>query len=405
MKKLLLSLIFFTSGILLHAQKIDFDKADNIEEYQEWVEKARADSSMLFIVLWDEDDIAWQRMEAEDAFDDLALIASMVSYKALKIPVTSEMGARWVQLFPANQLPAFYFLQEDELLLQIRSGYQSSAQLKEAVLKAKSLRGNYEQLSNAYGNSSLTTAQWKELLYIHSLNFNFKESLDLALEFLNGQSEAQLMHAEVLPLLVQYGVDLETRYPEKIISNRKAIRAKLPDFDFGEFIASAYSYNLDLAILSEDSILLDKLLRVIIPLSQDSLSSPKDMRFETQKLYAEETGQFSVLQESVWEYTSDMDNDSLRAEVLFDYAFDVADRFNTKPALKAARAMAQKANELNESFRYRMLEGYMAYLLEDYTAAEVLVRKAATLSDNPNNQRKAQGLMEMISREKKVDGN
>ena len=46
-----------------------------------------------------------------------------------------------------------------------------------------------------------------------------------------------------------------------------------------------------------------------------------------------------------------------------------------------------------------MLEGYMAYLMKDYDDAEMLVRKAATLSSNPNNQRKAQGLMEMITRE------
>ncbi|MGB0176876.1 MAG: hypothetical protein ACPF9D_06905, partial [Owenweeksia sp.] len=190
-----------------------------------------------------------------------------------------------------------------------------------------------------------------------------------------------------------------TKYPEKVIANRKNIATRVPDFEFKDFIASAYSYNLDLAIISEDSILLGKLLNVIIPLSEDSLVSPRDLCFETQKLYAEETGQFSVLKEGVLEYTSDMENDSIRAEAIFDYAFDIADRFNTRPALKASRELAAQANQLNESFRYRMLEGYMAYMLEDYTQAETLVRKAATLSDNPNNQRKAQSLLEMINRE------
>ncbi|MGB0177771.1 MAG: hypothetical protein ACPF9D_11440, partial [Owenweeksia sp.] len=189
MKKLLLLLILITSGQVLTGQKIDFEEVDNIEDYQEWIEEVRRDSSMLFIVLWDRNDVAWQRMEAAEALDDAAFIASVTSYKALKIPITSEMGARWVQLFPANQLPAFYFLQEDELLLQIRSGYQTSAELREAALKAKSLRGKYQELANAYGNSNLSNEQWKDLLYIHSLNFSFKESLDLALEFLNGKSE------------------------------------------------------------------------------------------------------------------------------------------------------------------------------------------------------------------------
>ncbi|HAD97398.1 MAG TPA: hypothetical protein DCG19_08320 [Cryomorphaceae bacterium] len=399
MKYLLLTLSLMMAPCILLAQQIDFDEAEDIEEYQQWVEKARADSSMLFVMLSDERNVNQQRMEADDALNDAAFIASVSGYKALRIPVRSEMGARWVQLFPSNQMPAFYFLQEDELLLQIRSGYQTSTQLREAALKAKSLRGTYSQLSSQYGGSALTIAQWKQLLYLHGLNFPFRETLDLALEFMNGLKETQLMSPEVLPVLVQYGVDLETKYPEMLINNRKNISAQLPEFDFNNFIASAYSYNLDLAVASEDSVLLEKLLNKIIPLSDDSLTTPGDMRFETQKLYAEETGQFSVLKDGVLEFTADMENDSLKAEAIFDHAFDIADRFNTQPALKAARALATRANELNENFRYRMLEGYMAYLMKDYDDAEMLVRKAATLSSNPNNQRKAQGLMEMITRE------
>ncbi len=400
MKKQFYLFFVLLIGQLALAQDIDFEEAEDLLQYQEWVEEARQDSSLLFVVLWDKNDIAWQRMEAENVFENTAFIASLQSYKALQIPIASSMGARWVQLFPANQLPAFYFLQGDELLLQIRSGYQTAEQLREAAQKARSLAGRYETLSSHYGDGSLSTSQWKDLLYLHSLNFPFNETLSLALEFLNSQNPNQLMSDDVLPLLVKYGVDLETPYPEKVIQNQKSISGKLPDFNFNDFIAYTYSYNLDLAVASEDSVLLNRLLEIVVPLSKDSLVKPSDLRFETQKLYAEETGQFSILRQGVMEYTDTIQSDSLRAEAIFDYAFAVADEYNTKPALTAARKMAARANVLHESFRYRMLEGYMAYLLQDYEEAERLVTKAAGLTNNPNNQRKAEGLMQMIVREK-----
>src|SRR5690606_949309 len=93
-------------------------------------------------------------------------------------------------------------------------------------------------------------------------------------------------------------------------------------------------------------------------------------------------------------------NDSLKAEALFEDGFAIADRHNSEEAQKTARSLALKANEYNETFRYRMLESYMAYLLKDYTEAERLVRKAGTLTNNPNNIRKAEGLLRMILQEK-----
>lgn len=393
---ILVSLITFT----LPAQS-GWEEAEDLQAYQSVLAKARSSGKKLFVVLFNERDSAWQQMQKENIFEHPSVHAALQNYTTLAIPVKSEMGSRWVQLFPAGDIPAFYFLDNDEFLYLIEEGYLDSSDMASAAAKASRRMTEFENLRDLYSRGELNTAQWKELLAVHSLNFPFEKTMTLAMEFLGRfKSDRELLQKEVLPVLITYGIDLQTPYPSRIITNRKEVQSRMENFSFEDYFANVYSYNFDLAVHSEDSIFLEKLVTEIIPHNPDSLTSARELTYETRKLYAEQTGQLNIWGKGIREYAQEIKDEERKAEAIFDVAYIMADEYNSDLALRTARNLAGRASAIHADFRYSMLEAYMNYLLKEYEQAEELVRKAATLSDNPNNLRKAESLLKMILEEK-----
>ena len=399
MTKIFTFLILIIS-ISLTAQKIEWNNAEDIDEYQSFLEDAQSGNKMLLVALFDSKDSSWQKMEKENIFSDTRVVNALSGFATISIPITSDMGSRWVQLFPAEEIPSFYILESDEFLLLTREGYQSAEEMTKLAGKAKDVKDEYNRLRGKYSQGQLTTAEWLKLLAVHSLNFPFEQTKAVALEFLSRFKGEELFRKDILPILTTYGIDLQTLYPKKVIQNRERIHSRMEDFSFEDYFSNVYSYNFDLALTSEDSIFLEKIITEIVPYNPDSLTTPEELALETRRIYAEETGQLQIWGKGILEYAEEIEEPEEKAEVIFDVAYTIADQYNSNTSIETAKKLAKKAGETHEDFRYTMLESYMNYLLENYKDAESLVRKAATQSDNPNNIRKAESLLQLILKEK-----
>ncbi len=386
--------VFLLSLSSVFSQEIRFYEVNDLDQYQQVLEKALEQDQMLFVVIYEEDG-ALENMIRQGIFKNDSLAAAYDSTIPLAVEITSEMGARLAETFGVQSLPAFYYLTSQELLVLAKSGPQSANELTAALNDARQKAQRYANLQEKFAANTLSEPEWQELVTIHGLNNSFTETMHLAYQYLATLNEQELMNPQVQPILLEYGLDLETKYPAVIIKNKSRIDTNA----YRNFYESTYSYNFDRAILNEDTALLDKMVTVLIGATPDANADKARLKFETQKVFAAETRLFNIWKKAAVIKSNEEKNDSLKAEFLFEEAFEIADNFNTPEAQQAARLLSAEAGAVNPSFRYKMLEAYMAYLLKDFTQASALVDSATALTTAENSLRKASHLKKMIEKE------
>ncbi len=394
--KLLITIFLFLINVAISpAQNLRFFDIKTISNYQNALQKSIEEDKMLFVVVYEDGD-DFYTMQKDDLFTNAVLSSAYSKTVPIAVDIYSDMGARLAGIFKIDNLPTFFYLTNEEALVYSTKGYLSINQLLSALEQAQKNTETYATLKTKYANKTLTNSEWVQLLHFQALNFSFDETRILANQFFVSLSDAQLVSEEILPVSSAYALDLETKYPKILLQNADSFTSKA---EYLTYYQNVYSFNFDRAVDNKDSTLLEKIVVELIPFNPETTTSQTVLQFETQKVYASETYDLDVWKRAAFSRIDKLDSDSLKAAFLFDEAYEIAEDFNTEDGNKVCRLMMEKANSLNPQYSYKMLEGYMAYLLKDYTEAKVLVEEAKALSDNANNQRKANGLLKLIAKD------
>ncbi len=396
MRTIILFLLTFSLGIA-NAQRLSVIEVSSFEQYQEVLAIAKAKNQLLFIILNETRVPLLGNMIENGIFKEPALIAELQKTVPCIMEVQEDMGARMVEVFAVDSVPAFLFLDTNETLLAMAQGNETSASILNTLNIAKQNRTLYPQLQDAYVNKTLTLAQWPQLLQVYTLNRPFIEAQQLVMEYLALQNKTQLLTESSVKYMMEYGLSLETKYPRFLLEHKEEAKKAYPLFNAQEFFTSTYNYNVDLAINNNDSMLLTTILNVLIPLN--GASNNDLIKLETSKLYAEETKNFTMYARAIMDYVRNgKDTLTDTAEFIYDEAFYLADSFKEDEAQAASKNLALEAFKLKTDFRYKMLAGYMSYKLGDYTEAQKLVTTAQALTDLESNKTKADNLLKMIGK-------
>ena len=394
--KLWISITALLCITALAAQPVQFYEANDLETYQKALNKALEKEQMIFVALHREDGFA--KMHRNGVFQDRALADALKNYLPLAIKVYGEMGSRWIELFPAKEIPAFYFLDQEELVLVRLWGYQDPEDLIKAARRAEKYSTRYDSIRSLTGNEQLSQKQMAFFLDIHELNFPFVKTQKVAQEYFNGLNREQLFEKPIGPYLVRYGVDLETEYPYVVLKNAKKLSENLEDFEPQTFYESTYAFNFDRIVISEDSVLLQELTEKYVPLAPDTSLSVTEMQYRSYRSFGQETEMFHFYLKGAEKYNPYSTTEK-KANWLFDEAYKLAEDFNTDESQKVSRELARKAFALKQEFQYKMLEAYMSYLLEEYSTALQNIEDAAALTDEPNQLQRADNLRTMVKGE------
>lgn len=400
MKKYLLLLLALFSFQL--SAQLRLLQVDDFEDYEIALKTVRQNHHLIFAAVHDGSGTLL-KMYNDGVFNDAQVLSAAKPYTALAIDASKPMGERFASLFKLAELPSFYIMNEQEFVLDVLSGYQSAADLSKALAKAAQAPFRYDSLLIGYQAHTLTDAEWIELLELYALNFDFRATTRLAQEYLNTKSEAELLHPPVATLLSQYGLNLETIYPTLVISRASVLESKLPDFDLQAFLYAAIDFNLDLAIVSEDSLLCETICEtLVIPALASSADSLEILKLNIRREFAWQSGHFGLYAQA-FKKQADRKNPGMAATELFEEAYEIVENFNENSALKAAFQLAQASDDKENSFRARMLKAYIAYLQKDQSQAQSLLQAARAQIKNPEQLRsleKLQGLVNEAQAEK-----
>jgi hypothetical protein len=399
MKQLFIFILIFTLSAIWAQNEVRLAKAETLEEYQTLLKIAREKENLLLVTLHQGSNTFRSMFEA-GVFKEPNLVSEMQNYTTIAIDVRDAMGAQWVSLFPADSLPTFYFLNNQEFLLAKLEGFQNPEKLRETANQAKINEERYEELLKKYNANNLDKEEWIELIDLYSLNFSFTETTRLVNEFLNNLAKADLLSPTIAPLLNTYALTLENQYLAFVIENRKALSNVLPSFKYSNFYERAYSYNLDLAVINEDTVLLQKIIDFLIPASPLDAQKRTELWVGANKLFAEETKQYSYYVKAVLKQAENIKEPQKEAAFLFDEGFTLADNHNETSAIEAANKLAKASLTKAETYKAKMLESYTSYLLKNFDLATEQARKAMALSENSKEVRQASGLLKMIESEK-----
>lgn len=387
---LLLSLLSIGASAQLR-----FLQADDFEDYELVLKSARQNHHLILMAVHDRSG-DFRQMYDDGVFNDAGLNQAAKAYTTVAIDIHEPMGERFESIFSLNDLPAFYIMNEEEFVLDVLSGYQSAQDLRSAMAEAAKAPFLYDTLVQAYQAKALNDQQWLKLLELYAMNFDFRNTTHLAQEYLNGKSESELLQQPASLILSQYGVSLETIYPTLIISNTSALRKSVPKFDLSDFLNTAIEYNLDLAIVSKDSLLCESICeKLVVPplFPKDSLEV---MRMNIRREFAWQSEQFGLYSEAFIK-KQDSKAPGMAASLLFDEAYDIVENFNSTSALNAALKLANRSDEKESSFRAKMLKAYIAYLQEDSEQAKVFLQDARSQVKSPQQLRNLEKLQELVN--------
>ena len=387
---LFLSLLF---AYQIQAQNSPLKAISSFEEYAQALEEAKRNDQMIFVALFDNGESSKQ-VKVQNAFSSPSFSSFFNGYVPLEFNANSNIGKRWLQAFAVEELPSFFVLNKNEVILESIDGYQDVNALEKLLSENVENKNLYQTLNTKYGTGELSPSEWTKLLYIHSLNFDFNQTRVLALEYLNTLNDFTLLDPKVIPVLTRYGIDLETRYPKLILDKQKEIKTKWNDFDVDQWFQTAYSYNLDRALFNKDSTLIKKIANPLILKSEETDKAA--LTLTTYQLFVEETQQFSLLLEAVMDYTSEITDSAKRARFIFDQAFEIADKNEDPKAFKVSRELAKQASIYGTDFRFKMLESYTAYELGDMEDAEKLANEAKSIAVSVRSKDKADNLIRLI---------
>jgi hypothetical protein len=389
MKKFILSL-FATAYVLGSFAQVRFVEAENIEDYQAIIYTARQNEKLLLVALHNGGG-AFKDMYMDGVFDNAQVRTSLANYFPIAIDTRDEMGARFASIYPIDTLPSFFFMTQDELALEVQSGYLSAAALTQKANEVYENRNRYDLLVEKYQNHQLDQKQWLELLELYSRNFSLPQTVQLALEFLAQYENTQLLSPPVSQILVSYGLDLETPYPNLVINHKAGLKENLKDFSFEEFYAAAYSYNLDLAIENADSALLEKLVSDLLPHDPAKEISRWEMLVETYHLYAEETGDYHFWSKGTEIAAQELNSEAARHQLYYDQAYEIIENHDGPEAVAAAHKLATAAAQTKD-FPKIMLAAYTSYLSEEYQTSLSFLEDAVKIVQSPEELRSVKKL-------------
>lgn len=393
MNKIVAFLTLITLPLCASAQSLRFVSVKDLADYETVVKIARDKELMLLVALHDQAQ-GFQSMFQNGVMDDPAVRLQAKAYSLMAIEVNSEMGSRWVELFPPSGLPSFYVLNQDEFLLAEKKGPLDAKELAAILKKGREERQTYDSLLPLYRQQALSDVQWQKLIHLHSLNFPFEATARLAWDYLYLQGKEAWLRPQSAQWIDRYGLDLETPFPPYLIEHRAAFDSVLTDFVYEDYFERAFAYNLDLAIINEDSVLLKELNTVLIA-AAPQVENKATLTLSSHRLYAQETGNFSIWKKGALAAVQQKTAQEA-SEMLFDEAFKLADEYEDSLALRSSYQLAQAANRYQENYLNHMLAAYTAYVLEIFTEGLEHASQALSMASTEGEKKKAMNLKNMI---------
>jgi hypothetical protein len=392
MKKL--SILLFCLISIPSFSQLRFIQAENIEDYETIIKTVQQNKNLLFVAVHDGSG-DFKRMYNDGIFNDGPLVNSAQAYTSVAISIDDEMGERFTDIFAVDEAPSFFIMNDQEFVLDMLPGYQTALQLRTALAKASQQPYRYDSLVKAYQAYALSDKEWVEFLELYALNFDFKNTAELALEYLNSKNTKELLQMPALDLMLQYGVDLETPYPNLVKNNLSVIKSVKPDFDYIAFLNTGLEYNFDLALLNADSNLVELICRelVISPMvPADSLSYE---HLEVKREFASQTEIFGPFAKA---FLREMDKTApnIAANLLFDEAYEIVENYNSSSALSAALVFADLSDTKLASFRAKMLKAYIAYLQEEFVKADTFLGEARKFVKSSEQLRSLEKLQKIV---------
>ncbi len=393
MKKTLFLAFSFLSSITLWGQ-VRFIQTNSIEDYETVLATVKQQDKLLWVAVH-KDQGDFRKMYFDGVFKDPQLDRMQRAYTPIAVNIDGEMGERLSTIFAFDEFPSFLIMNKDEFVLSQVEGYQSSKQLSDVLNEIAKNPYRYDSLLMKYNDNTLSDTEWRELLELYALNFDFNNTALLALEYFNAKEKSNLLNKADLPLLCAYGLDLETPYPLFILDQQDQIETIYPAFELKEFQMQAMEYNLGLAINNQAPELFTQALELFLKppfVKEDSLDFYREAYHSA---YAEESGDFSLYADLVIKKADAM-APVLAADLLFDEAYAISEDYNVKSSLKGAYTLASYSDQKEASYRARMLMAYLQYLMEDREKAKADLQKARKMVSDPKELQNVNKLEELI---------
>lgn len=395
-------ILLFTIAFIPLSAQLRLLQIDDFEDYEIALKSAQDNENLLLVCLHN-GGTELRKMYQDGVFSDMGLLNAAKAYTSIAIDVNEPMGERFTKLFVPENLPMFYLMNKDEFVLEQLEGYQSAAQLSKAMQESALEPYRYDTLLLGYQAHALNDAEWIELLELYSYNFDFRATTRIAQQFLNRKSEAELLEKNTAIILSEYGLNLETIYPQFVINRAEQILTIVPGFKLKDFLNTAIDFNLNLAISSGDSLLCENICESLVIAPVVKADSLREKRLTIRKIFAYESGRFQLYAQDFMKMM-DRQAPSVASNLLYDEAYQLVEKFNEASALSAAMLLATKSTQKQASFRAHMLQAYIAYLQKDNSSAKGFLLEARKQIKNPEQLRnldKLQALVEAAEKEAK----
>ena len=374
----LITTIFF--NILTYGQELNFKILESRNDWEAAKFEAKKAGKDIFLDIY----ASWCgpcKMMDADVYTSADVIEYFnFNFINLKVDGESEFGSALASQYKVSAYPSMYFINSDEVSINLLVGYRDAEALVNAGKVVKEYGTRYLELNKLYNTALLTDLQTEELMKLFA-KFEKKDELAVLAESrLKTFTEADILNPSNKSIVLAAPGDIESLPVKTVLGNAKSLKELWGQEEFNQYLSNSFDKSMQNATESVDSIKMELIAEVLIPVyMMDNPDRIPEAKLTTRKIYYSQIEDWDEYIQSVEKHYNDFENGNLRFLYLESYYIIENQLYNTR-LLNKSMEWLEKVIAINPGFDTYFLAAIINTYREDKGASVLWMNKAESVA-------------------------
>ncbi|KFD39855.1 hypothetical protein AT05_03910 [Schleiferia thermophila str. Yellowstone] len=372
-------LIFVCQVVFVAAQRLDWIRARNINQWENVLRMAGNSGMGIFVQVCSEWSQICQNMN-QVVLRDRTLIRELnKQFIPVQIDGDSEFGQLWIRHYNLPGYPVHLFMSAGEDLLLRLDGAQDREAMANAAQKAAKRLMLYPQLQSAYVAGGLSAKGFNELLLIEVDNHGVEASRPIFDDYVRKFDQALLSDTAGLMWISVFGLDLSDPLFARVRNKWNLLDTSL--FDRQSFYEASLNASLRRAVRDSSEEVVDMLIEQLVPLVATDNNQARKTGLQIRKLYYFDTNQPEKFFETLMTELKDSSAQS-RREALVATANELLEARNTPEWGQIAARIMREVIGIKDDMNARIGLAGALTLAREYDQAIVQLNLARQMTND-----------------------
>lgn len=392
MKKLLILCFFLQLGVA--KADIEFVSVYNLADWEEMLDLAYASKRNLLVQFTWSNCADCKALRKTTYKDDQLSTWANTQTLSVSLNVETDFGQQMADLYKVDTIPTLLLINPGEIVFYQKGGYVAAAELLPALKKASLLASEYLVWKKDAAAGTLAVENYLKFLWIEYRNNRIDLSNPIVSNLARGLTEAtDFANPIVLRFISKMCLSIDNPVFQILRQQPELIPDSL-NFNWQSYKANCYAYNVNVAIINEDSVFLEETINQIAKMPRGD--SIPHLPFRARQLYTAELGKWAAYDSLVMTRLANISADS--ADAYQREAIFLMENYEETQPYNLALEYLEKGLKLKKTYALYYTLSLWLFKTGDLSNSYQAAYTAESLAKNAEEQKLARQMQYMIER-------